>query len=234
MDGQIDMTLAHSAKKTAHLGACGDVFPARPGLRMRAKRLGDAVCACLALLATAPLLAVLALAIKLEDGGPVLYRHARKGRNGQTFTLLKFRTMHTDAESRLDALLASDPAIREDWDMHHKLRNDPRITPVGRWLRRSSLDELPQLLNIIRGDMSLVGPRPITDEELNRYGSAILAYEAVRPGLTGLWQVSGRNETDFTTRIALDRQYVERWSLRRDIGILLRTVPAVLFARGAY
>lgn len=234
MDGHIDMTLVQSAKKTDHKGRCGSAISAPSGFRLRAKRLGDAVAASLALLAIAPLLAALALAIKLQDGGPVLYRHTRKGRHGRTFTLLKFRTMHTDADGRLDALLASDPTFREDWDMHHKLKNDPRVTPIGRWLRRSSLDELPQLINIIRGDMSLVGPRPITDEELRRYGTAALAYEAVRPGLTGLWQVSGRNETDFATRIALDCQYVEDWSLRRDIGLLVRTIPAVLFARGAY
>ena len=142
--------------------------------------------------------------------------------------------MHVDADTRLDDMLALDQDAHAAWHTYRKLRVDPRVTKLGHFLRRSSLDELPQLINVLRGDMSLVGPRPIVDEELARFGAAADLYNAARPGITGLWQTSGRNETDFPTRVALDSDYVTGWSFAGDVKILLRTIPVVLAAKGAY
>lgn len=207
--------------------------PARPDAR-DLKRAGDA-CAALALLVfCAPLMGLIALAIKAQDGGPVLFRHVRCGRDGRAFGLWKFRTMRVDAAERLAALLEEDPNAEAEWHRTRKLRRDPRVTRLGRVLRRSSLDELPQLLNILRGDMSVVGPRPVMADELSAYGPARAQYEAVRPGVTGLWQVSGRNALSFEERVRLDSAYVSGWSLRADAVILARTVPVVLTAQGAY
>lgn len=174
------------------------------------------------------------LLIWLQDGGSPLYAQRRVGRDGKMFFCLKFRTMVVDSAERLQAILDTDPAAREEWARDHKLRNDPRITPLGSFLRRSSLDELPQLLNILRGDMSLVGPRPIVESEIAKYGQMITYYQEVRPGLTGLWQISGRNDTSYTERVAMDVRYVRNWSFWNDISILLRTVPSVLKSKGAY
>jgi exopolysaccharide production protein ExoY len=196
------------------------------------KRAGDLLGACAMLLFAAPLLLLIAGLVKAQDGGPVLFRHERIGRGGAPFLLWKFRTMTPDASVRLGELLI-DPKARAEWTDVAKLRRDPRVTPLGRFLRRASFDELPQLLNVLRGEMSLVGPRPVTADELARYGSGTSAYEAMRPGLTGLWQVRGRNDLRFDDRVALDRAYVAGWSLTGDLGILARTVPAVLFGRGA-
>ncbi|MEM6649916.1 MAG: sugar transferase [Pseudomonadota bacterium] len=204
------------------------------GLAGRTKRGADMLLAGIALLFMAPLFLGLAVLIKLQDGGPVFYRQLRRGRGGEHFTLYKFRTMRPDGNQMLAALLAKDKDARAQWTAYRKLRNDPRITPIGKFLRRSSLDELPQFLNIVLGDMSIVGPRPIIDEEFDRFGVMAPVYEAARPGLTGLWQISGRNETDFTTRVALDVAYVQNWSFWQDIKILFKTVPVVLLARGAY
>ena len=203
-------------------------------MRARAKRAGDVGAAVLLLAFAAPLLLTIAAAIKLEDGGPVLFRHTRCGRGGAPFGLWKFRTMHPDAAERLAGLLAENPQAEAEWSGRRKLRRDPRVTRLGRFLRRSSLDELPQLVNILRGEMSIVGPRPVMADELTRYGGLAETMSAARPGVTGLWQVSGRNDLDFPTRVALDAEYVRRWSLRRDALILLRTVPVVLLAKGAY
>ena len=203
-------------------------------MRARAKRAGDVGAAVLLLAFAAPLLLTIAAAIKLEDGGPVLFRHTRCGRGGAPFGLWKFRTMHQDAAERLAGLLAENPQAEAEWSGRRKLRRDPRVTRLGRFLRRSSLDELPQLVNILRGEMSIVGPRPVMADELARYGGLAETMSAARPGVTGLWQVSGRNDLDFPTRVALDAEYVRRWSLRRDALILLRTVPVVLLAKGAY
>lgn len=211
--------------------------------RARARRAGSAgqvkrtvdVAAALALLVfCAPLMAGIAGAIKLQDGGPILFRHTRCGRDGASFGLWKFRTMRLDAAERLATLLEDDPEAEAEWVRTRKLRRDPRVTRLGRTLRRSSLDELPQLVNILRGQMSVVGPRPVMADELEGYGPARAAYEAVRPGVTGLWQVSGRNDLCFDARVALDAAYVRDWSLARDAAILARTVPVVLTARGAY
>jgi exopolysaccharide production protein ExoY len=196
------------------------------------KRATDVLLAAAMLAALAPLMGVIALLIAI-DGGSVLYRHRRSGRDGQDFDCLKFRTMITDAQECFDEYLAHHPEVRGEWEADRKLRFDPRITAVGRFLRASSLDELPQLLNVIRGDMSLVGPRPVTDEELPRYGDRLPLYQSVRPGLTGLWQVSGRNDVDFQARVALDERYVLTLNPLADLRILLRTPAVVLKRSGA-
>jgi exopolysaccharide production protein ExoY len=198
-----------------------------------AKRALDIVLASVALLALSPLFVFVAVLLRLTDPGPVFFGHKRVGLGGRSFRCLKFRTMCTDADAVLDRLLASDPAAAEEWQATRKLRNDPRISRVGRILREYSVDELPQLINVIRGEMSLVGPRPVVTAELMRYGNAAVHYLSARPGITGLWQVSGRSDTPYATRIALDARYVTQWSLRGDALILLRTVPAVIGARGS-
>lgn len=197
------------------------------------KRLFDVVTASLLLLLLSPLLLALTLRIR-ADGGPAVFRHARVGRNRQTFSCFKFRTMVVDAEQQLHRLLASDQTLQAEWERDHKLKDDPRISPVGHFLRRTSLDELPQLLNVIRGEMSLVGPRPIVQDELVKYGADVDYFLMVRPGITGLWQVSGRNDVDYEQRVYLDTWYVKNWSLWYDIAILFKTVRVVLLRDGAY
>jgi len=189
--------------------------------------------ALLLLLLLAPVLVWIAVRIWREDGAPILFGHYRVGRQGRLFRCLKFRSMVRDSKQRLEALLASDPEARAQWDRDQKLDNDPRITPIGHFLRRSSLDELPQLFNVLNGDMVLVGPRPITVPELARYGVSRWHYLNVAPGMTGLWQVSGRNDLDYAQRVALDRSYVERRGLWLDLWILWRTVDVVLRGVGA-
>jgi lipopolysaccharide/colanic/teichoic acid biosynthesis glycosyltransferase len=194
----------------------------------------NAALALFILVFCAPLMVLTALAIYVYDGGPPLFAHRRVGREGRGFRCLKFRSMAVDAESRLERLLASDPAARREWEADHKLRRDPRVTPLGRILRKTSLDELPQLINVLRGEMNLVGPRPVVQAEACKYGHRFVHYCAVRPGITGLWQVSGRNNTSYGRRVALDVLYTRRKSLRLDLAILLRTVPAVLMRDGSY
>jgi exopolysaccharide production protein ExoY len=201
------------------------------GYRKRCFDIGVAVTGLLLLL---PLLCLIALAIKLSDRGPVLYRHRRIGRNGAPFQCLKFRTMVVDAEAALAAHLAANPDAAREWKEKQKLTNDPRVTRLGSVLRQTSLDELPQLINILKGEMSVVGPRPIVDAEIPRYGQHIAQYQQARPGLTGPWQVSGRNDVDYRTRVELDRQYVEAWSLWRDLVIVVKTAGVVVTARGSY
>jgi Undecaprenyl-phosphate galactose phosphotransferase WbaP len=180
------------------------------------------------------LLPLVSLAIYVEDRGPVFYRHLRIGPAGRRFYVLKFRTMRPDADRVLEEYLAANPEALRFWLEERKLKNDPRITRVGEFLRKSSLDELPQVINIFLGDMSLVGPRPVTEEELAKYGQDAFYYLLVRPGLTGLWQVSGRNEVSYEKRVALDRYYVQNWSIWLDLYILARTVWVVLTRKGAY
>lgn len=203
-------------------------------LRIDLVRSLDILLATVGLILVAPTLALLAAAIRLQDGGPALFRQARLGRDGVEFLCLKLRTMRTDASARLDQLLASDPAAQAEWARDQKLRCDPRITPLGRFLRASSLDELPQLINVLRGEMSLVGPRPIVAAEIERYGRQYRHYCAVRPGLTGLWQISGRNEVSYDRRVAMDVLYVKNRTIVKYFQILILTVPAVLFKRGSY
>jgi exopolysaccharide production protein ExoY len=194
----------------------------------------NATVATLILVFCTPLLVLVALSIFVYDGGPMLFAHRRVGRDGRTFRCLKFRSMAVDAEARLERLLATDAAARREWQADHKLRSDPRITPVGGFLRKTSLDELPQLFNVLRGEMSLVGPRPVVQDEARRYGRRFAHYCAVRPGITGLWQVSGRNDVSYGRRVALDVLYTRHKSLRLDLAILMRTVPAVLLRSGSY
>jgi lipopolysaccharide/colanic/teichoic acid biosynthesis glycosyltransferase len=195
-------------------------------------RLFDCTVASVLLLLLAPVLIGLALLVKLSTGGPVLFKHRRIGRGGVEFGCLKFRTMVPDADRLIRDLLATSERFRFEWQSGQKLLEDPRITPVGRILRRYSLDELPQLLNVLRGEMSIVGPRPIVEEEVVRYGPSFAAYCSVRPGLTGLWQVSGRNSLPYAERVRLDALYAETKCLRGDLAICLRTIPVVVFARG--
>ncbi|MEO0972370.1 MAG: sugar transferase, partial [Pseudomonadota bacterium] len=168
------------------------------------------------------------------SGGPILFRQRRIGRRGEMFSCWKFRTMVPDAQQALQRVLDADPAARAEWQRDQKLRDDPRVTRIGNFLRRTSLDELPQLLNVLRGEMSLVGPRPVVKDELVRYGSRARYYLSVKPGLTGLWQISGRNDTSYSRRVALDVFYVKNCSLQFDIWILWRTVGVVLCGFGAY
>lgn len=182
-----------------------------------------------------PLFLLIWTLIRFSSKGPVFFTDNRVGRGGRTFRCYKFRTMFTDAEQRLSDELKADPAARREWNLTRKLRRDPRITTVGYWLRRLSLDELPQLWNVIIGDMSLVGPRPVTQTEIERYyASKAAKILQVRPGITGLWQVSGRSKLSYQKRVALDEQYVDRHCLLLDLKILLRTIPAVVLLRGAY
>jgi Undecaprenyl-phosphate galactose phosphotransferase WbaP len=181
-----------------------------------------------------PLVLLIAAAIKLTSAGPAFYRQVRYGRNGETFTAWKFRTMVRDASAVLARHLEASPTLRQEWRRDHKLRHDPRVTAVGRVLRRTSLDELPQIWNVLIGEMSVVGPRPIVAEEIARYGDAYELYSQVTPGITGLWQVSGRNDVTYEKRVDLDTYYIRNWSPWLDLYILARTLGAVLFARGAY
>jgi lipopolysaccharide/colanic/teichoic acid biosynthesis glycosyltransferase len=207
----------------------------RVAMRPALKRGMDVLGAAMLLLACLPAFLVIAVLVR-RDGGPVFYAHRRVGRAGNGFGCLKFRSMVVDSDRRLAELLARDPAARAEWGATRKLKNDPRVTRVGRFLRATSLDELPQLLNVLRGEMSLVGPRPVLAAELEQhYGPAAAAhYLSVRPGITGPWQVSGRNDVTYASRVAMDVAYASRPSLWTDIRILLRTPVAVLARRGAY
>lgn len=199
-----------------------------------AKRSFDITAAALALLLFSPIFIMIAALVKFSDNGPVLYGHRRIGHNGRTFKCLKFRTMAVNGDEVLRNYLRDNPQAAEEWRATRKLKNDPRVTVVGTVLRKLSLDELPQLLNILRGEMSVVGPRPVVDEELNLYDSFAAFYLRTRPGLTGLWQISGRNDVSYESRIAFDTQYVQNWSLLGDVSIIVRTIPAVCMARGSY
>jgi exopolysaccharide production protein ExoY len=197
------------------------------------KRVFDVLGAVVLGVVFSPLIVVVAVLLRLE-GGPVVFRHRRVGRHGKGFDCLKFRSMRPDADRVLRELLEQRPEFRAEWVRDHKLRDDPRVTAVGRFLRRTSLDEVPQLWNVIRGEMSLVGPRPVVREELLRYGRCASIYLAARPGVTGLWQVNGRNNTDYRRRVVLDVYYVRRQNLFLDFYILLKTTYVVLGGSGAY
>jgi Undecaprenyl-phosphate galactose phosphotransferase WbaP len=198
-----------------------------------AKRVFDVVSAVILGLLLSPLILLVVILIRL-GGEPVLFRHRRIGRNGRMFQCIKFRTMVPNAEEVLRHLLNEHPELRDEWTQNHKLRNDPRVSAIGRVLRLTSLDELPQIWNVLRGEMSLVGPRPIVRAELLRYGRDASKYLAVKPGLTGLWQVKGRSDTTYRRRVAMDRFYVRHQSLFLDIYILTATPAAVLRRSGAY
>lgn len=197
------------------------------------KRAIDILCASLMLLMLSPLLLTLIVMVA-RSGRPIFFAHERVGQNGRVFPCYKFRTMVPNSAEVLSRLLESNPAARAEWEREFKLRNDPRITLTGSFLRRTSLDELPQLWNVLRGDMSLVGPRPVIAEELERYGDDVCYYTQVRPGMTGLWQVSGRNDLDYAARVSLDAWYVRNWSLATDVAILFKTLGVVVRGQGAY
>lgn len=204
---------------------------ASKGYRGVTKRVLDLVLAVLLLPTLIPVIAVLYVLVRL-DGGPGFFGHKRVGRNNQEFRCWKVRTMVVDAQERLDALLASSPEARAEWERDQKLRNDPRVTRLGNFLRKTSLDELPQIWNVIKGEMSLVGPRPVTRSEMSRYGGYAWAYQALRPGITGLWQVSGRNDVSYDERVELDVRYLNEMSLASDISILMRTGKVILDKTG--
>jgi len=202
----------------------GDVF----------RRTFDFLLASLALLLFWPVLLLTAGAVVLDSPGACLYRQVRVGRAGKNFMLLKFRTMQTGAESQLEGILLERPELLQDWEKYQKLKDDPRLTRVGRVLRRFSLDELPQIFNVLRGEMSLVGPRPILPSQRDEYGPAFARYIRVRPGITGLWQVSGRNLLTFVERVRMDNDYLDRWSPVLDFTVLARTLWVVIKGQGAY
>ena len=201
---------------------------------LSAKRIVDIAIALSAIVLLAPLLIICFAATVLSSPGPALFRHRRVGFNGTSFDCLKFRTMVTDAPDRLRQLLESDPMAAAEWAANRKLQYDPRVTAIGAILRKSSLDELPQLFNVLRGDMSTVGPRPVTEEELVRYSSSVGAYLACRPGITGLWQVSGRSTVTYDKRVACDTFYALNWSMALDAKILIVTIPSLLLSDNAY
>ncbi len=211
--------------------------PSRRGLvinvQRMAKRTMDITVSLAALIILSPLILVLAFLIR-RDGGPALFGHTRIGKNSTSFKCLKFRSMIRNSQEVLEHHLAENPEARAEWTADHKLKNDPRITRLGAFLRRSSLDELPQLINVLKGDMSLVGPRPIVWNEVSKYDQHIADYYQVRPGITGLWQISGRNDVSYTKRVELDSHYIRNWSLWHDIAIMIKTVPALLNRSGAY
>ncbi len=216
--------------------ALGYGMPAQEGLAARlrpaAKRAMDIAGAGLLLLLALPAFLAIAALVRM-DGGPAFYAHPRVGRGGRSFGCLKFRSMVIDADRRLAALLERNPAARREWETTRKLRDDPRVTWVGRFLRATSMDELPQLINVLKGEMSLVGPRPVQAAELTTYyGAAASHYLSVRPGLTGPWQISGRNDTSYAERVALDVGYVSQPSIWTDVKILLRTVSYVFSRSG--
>jgi len=198
------------------------------------KRTLDVVLSILAGLVSLPLLVLIACWIKAGSRGPIFYGQTRIGQNGVKFKAWKFRSMVSDADTLLATYFAQHPQLREEWERNHKLRNDPRVTAAGRFLRRTSLDELPQLWNVLQGEMSLVGPRPITDDEVEKYGPAFELYKRVKGGITGLWQVSGRNDVSYEERVYWDLFYVRNWSVWLDLCILFRTIAVVLFSKGAY
>jgi lipopolysaccharide/colanic/teichoic acid biosynthesis glycosyltransferase len=198
------------------------------------KRIIDIGFASLLALIALPLCILIGFAILIESGRPVLFIHDRIGRGRRVFGLWKFRSMVLDSVEVMERYLANHPEAAVEWELTHKLKNDPRVTRVGRFLRRTSLDELPQLWNVLKGEMTLVGPRPIVAGEVAKYGSAYSLYARVAPGLTGLWQVSGRNDMSYRRRVELESRYIRDWTLALDLRILLRTIGVVLTGKGAY
>ena len=199
-----------------------------------AERAFDVTIALIALVFFAFVLGLIAALIAAERSGPVLFSHSRVGRQGRMIRVLKIRTMLPNSDALLQAHLAAHPEAAAEWARDFKLRRDPRVTPLGDFLRKSSLDEIPQFLNVLRGEMSVVGPRPIVVAEQARYGRGLNAYLSVRPGITGLWQVSGRNNVSYRRRVAMDKLYARRKSLLLDLSIIVRTVPAVLLRKGSF
>lgn len=198
------------------------------------KRAFDIIMTIIGGLLISPILLGVALWVYRDSPGPVIYKHRRVGKDGKEFDCYKFRSMCVDSAERLQKLLATDPAAKKEWETSFKLKNDPRITRSGHFLRRTSLDELPQLLNVLKGEMSLVGPRPIVRKEIHFYGDYIKDYYMVRPGITGMWQTSGRSDIDYPERVHMDSWYVHNWCVWIDIVMLWRTIAVVLAHKGAY
>lgn len=199
------------------------------------KRIFDLVFSLLVLTLGFPLYLLIALGIKCTSKGKVFYSQIRIGRGGKAFRCYKFRTMYADADDRLNTILESDPVKRAEWITNRKLKQDPRITPIGRFLRKTSLDEIPQFFNVLMGNLSIVGPRPVVQEEIDQF-FGVKAYKilSIRPGLTGIWQVSGRNNTTYTHRVHLDETYVDSQTFWLDLKLIAKTIPCMIFARGAY
>jgi exopolysaccharide production protein ExoY len=212
----------------------GDSVESPRPIGLTSKRVIDIILAVSGIVLLAPLLIICFVVTVATSPGPALFRHKRVGFNGKYFDCLKFRTMVTDAPERLRQLLDSDPVAAAEWAANRKLRHDPRVTAIGDILRRSSLDELPQLFNVLRGDMSIVGPRPVTEEELVKYSGAIDAYLSCRPGITGLWQVSGRSTTTYSKRVECDAYYAREWSMALDAKIVIVTIPSLLLSESAF
>ncbi|MDX8513106.1 sugar transferase [Mesorhizobium captivum] len=214
-----------------------DMNPRRPGIRVgqnrrplggRSKRVMDLTVALIALVLATPVMLAITLLILVTDGAPAIFSHTRVGFNGKRFACYKFRTMVANADQVLADYIANNPEAAKEWEQNWKFKNDPRITFLGHILRKSSLDELPQLINVLRGDMSCVGPRPVVPDELQRYGACAIDYLRTRPGLTGLWQVTGRDAIDYPSRVSIDSRYVRNWSMWVDVVILARTIFAVM------
>jgi len=223
-----------SATRSASSPFFSSVATGAPPVGGISKRSFDILVALAALVVLSPIFVLIMTLVKYSDGGRVFYGHRRIGYNGSTFRCLKFRTMAENGDALLQAYLKQNPAAAEEWRMTRKLQHDPRVTTVGSVLRKLSLDELPQLINILRGEMSIVGPRPVVEDELELYEASAVYYLQSRPGLTGLWQVSGRNDVSYAARIAFDTHYVCNWSLTSDLVIVARTIPAVCLSRGSY
>lgn len=203
--------------------------------RKPSKRMFDLLFGSLISLFFLPAILLIILAIRLTSPGKIVYSHERIGRGGKPFKCYKFRTMYADADARLQSLLDTDAELKQEWMTSRKLKNDPRVTTLGKFLRKSSLDELPQLWNVLKGDLSLVGPRPVVKDEVIQFmGDKATKILSIKPGLTGIWQVSGRSDTSYSKRLQLDEQYVDNHSLFLDLILILKTVPSLLFSRGAY
>ncbi len=201
---------------------------------LKLKRALDLALALGTLIVLFPMFLLLGLILVIFQGRPLFIKHKRVGQSGLPFECLKFRTMVTNGDEILKDHLAKNPQAREEWEATRKLKSDPRVTPIGHVLRKSSVDELPQLINVIRGDMSVVGPRPIVQDEVRYYGDDFTYYTKLRPGLTGLWQVSGRNDVSYRHRVQMDVNYAQQYSLAQDVMIIAKTIPAVLRSRGCY
>lgn len=232
MEKSLASTLTH-LPKAAVIAVSQDLLRSERRLQRGTKRALDVSAALAFLILFSPLLASASLLLLVAQGRPILFKHQRIGKNGEAFNCFKFRTMVNDALGVLEDHIAANPVARREWEATQKLKDDPRVTPLGHVMRKLSLDELPQFLNVLRGEMSLVGPRPIVPSEARFYGSHICVYHSVRPGITGPWQVSGRSNTPYARRVKLDVDYVQNWSLSRDIVILIKTVPAVLTSDGS-
>jgi exopolysaccharide production protein ExoY len=228
---QVSATNQVSFEAATLLRGDRDQAATRDAILTRAMDITIALTAVLLLL---PLLVLIIVAMKLTSPGPVLFAHRRIGKDGKSFPCYKFRSMVVNSAEVLERHLIDCPQARLEWSRDHKLRQDPRITAIGRLLRRSSLDEVPQIFNVLRGEMSMVGPRPIVEGEVIRYRQYIVDYMSVKPGITGLWQISGRNNTTYRRRVALDTAYARSRNVALDIAILARTVPAVVLGSGCY